>query len=377
MWLVHARALGADRLLGDLDDDLLALAHDLADGRGLGDARRLVVARFLAALSIAAPAPIAALPAIASLPTLALLGPRRCGRAVAGSFGSAAIARAAGSTDARVAPRAQDALGADIARVAGASAPASATASGAISSARGGLDRFGHLHTGQRLVGRGLPNNDEVVVGELRGGLERLGRQLPRILVRFDARPENDVRSSASSPEKMTSPGGSARTSSAVGSSIGSSLPGSKPGGAGSLGLEERVGCRSRRAILVGLRAHAAPVTGEVRFEIIGPDQVFDVEECRALEPDVDERRLHPRENAAHLAEIDVPERALRGLSLDVELGDDPVFDERDACLSDVDVDDEKVLGHVPGSARGRRSTVFGGPPRGGAGVRVPGFASR
>src|SRR6185369_15711101 len=34
-------ALGADRLLGDLDEDLLPLADHLADGGALGDARRL------------------------------------------------------------------------------------------------------------------------------------------------------------------------------------------------------------------------------------------------------------------------------------------------------------------------------------------------
>src|ERR1700742_3091495 len=37
-----ARALRADGLLRDLDDDLLALAHDLADGRLLRDAHRVV-----------------------------------------------------------------------------------------------------------------------------------------------------------------------------------------------------------------------------------------------------------------------------------------------------------------------------------------------
>src|SRR5262249_57545957 len=72
-------------------------------------------------------------------------------------------------------------------------------------------------------------------------------------------------------------------------------------------------------------------------------------------QPDIDERRLHAGEDPAHLAQVDVPEGALRGLSLDVQLGDDPVFDEGDARLADVDVDDEEILCHGKGRSRGGR----------------------
>ncbi len=59
-----AGALGADGLLGDLDEDLLALAHDLADGGALGDARRLLVGPALRLAGAAAPVAAALLPAL-------------------------------------------------------------------------------------------------------------------------------------------------------------------------------------------------------------------------------------------------------------------------------------------------------------------------
>ena len=86
---------------------------------------------------------------------------------------------------------------------------------------------------------------------------------------------------------------------------------------------------------------------GQVRLEIVGPDQVLDVEEGCSLEPHVDERGLHPGQYAADLAEVDVSERPLGALPLEMQLSDDPIFDQRDACLADVHIDDEKVLSHV------------------------------
>src|SRR6202042_3345537 len=70
--------------------------------------------------------------------------------------------------------------------------------------------------------------------------------------------------------------------------------------------------------------------------------------ECGALLPYVEEGCLKPGEDAGDLAEDDVPDasRVRVPFSLDVELGDDAVFDERDARFSDVTTDDDDVLGH-------------------------------
>src|SRR5262249_49088868 len=80
--------------------------------------------------------------------------------------------------------------------------------------------------------------------------------------------------------------------------------------------------------------------------ELLLADHVLDVQERGAVEPDVDEGRLHAREHAGDLAEVHVPHRAAIARPLDEELGEDSIFDERDARLTDVDVDDERALPH-------------------------------
>jgi hypothetical protein len=95
-------------------------------------------------------------------------------------------------------------------------------------------------------------------------------------------------------------------------------------------------------------------LAGQVGIEVVRADEVFDVEEGGPLLADVDEGRLHARQDAAHLPHVDVAEGAPLAVPLEVELGDDSVFDERDARLTDVDVDDEDVLGHGAGSRRCR-----------------------
>ena len=52
---------------------------------------------------------------------------------------------------------------------------------------------------------------------------------------------------------------------------------------------------------------------GEVRLEVVGPDEVLDVEERGALEADVDEGGLEPGQDPGHLAEVDVADRAAAG----------------------------------------------------------------
>ena len=102
----------------------------------------------------------------------------------------------------------------------------------------------------------------------------------------------------------------------------------------------------------------------EVGLEVVRPDEVLDVEERGALETDVDERGLQTRQDPGDPAEVDVAGRAAAGLcapSLDVELGDDAVLDERDARLGDVARNDEDILGHTEQSFPARTNTLLAG----------------
>ena len=95
----------------------------------------------------------------------------------------------------------------------------------------------------------------------------------------------------------------------------------------------------------------------QVLFEIIRTDEIFDVEERGALLANVDEGRLHSGEHTAHFPEVDVPKGAAVGQALDVELGDDSVFNEGDSHFANVDVDDEQISAHFAQfSARARRA---------------------
>ena len=72
------------------------------------------------------------------------------------------------------------------------------------------------------------------------------------------------------------------------------------------------------------------------------------MEECRALLPDVDERRLEARQDTGDLAEDDVADAPgiLVAGALEVELGDDAVLDESDAGFFGFYTDYEEILGH-------------------------------
>jgi len=100
-------------------------------------------------------------------------------------------------------------------------------------------------------------------------------------------------------------------------------------------------------------------VACEVGLEVVGADQVFDVKEGGSLFTDVDEGRLHAGEHPAHFAEDDVAERAAVAVALDVKLGDDAVFDQRDSCLADVDVDNKGIFGHFEGPAKKSRAGLL------------------
>ena len=76
----------------------------------------------------------------------------------------------------------------------------------------------------------------------------------------------------------------------------------------------------------------------------LGADDLVDVEEAVLLEPDLDERGLHARQDVVDGAEVDVAgDRALLG-PLEVDLGDALVLDHGDALLAGVDRDQELAL---------------------------------
>ena len=85
-----------------------------------------------------------------------------------------------------------------------------------------------------------------------------------------------------------------------------------------------------------------------------GHDDLVHVEEAVAVEPDVDERRLHARQDVVDDALVDVPgDRAMRSPP-EVHLGDLPVLEDRDRLLEHVDGDEDLLLDV--------RHTVRGGP---------------
>jgi len=114
-----------------------------------------------------------------------------------------------------------------------------------------------------------------------------------------------------------------------------------------SLGVELFDSRGSGRALFV---ACMLSTPREVRLEVVRSDEVLDVEERRALLPDVDERCLQARKHARHTTEHDAADAAAAPVltfSFDVKLGDDAVFDERYANFTDVDADDQYVLRHA------------------------------
>ena len=78
------------------------------------------------------------------------------------------------------------------------------------------------------------------------------------------------------------------------------------------------------------------------------------MEKRSAFLTNVDERCLHPRKDAGHLAEHDVPDSAPVSLAFDVEFRDDAALNQGYSGLSQVDVYDNDVTGHA--LAPGRRS---------------------
>ena len=74
-------------------------------------------------------------------------------------------------------------------------------------------------------------------------------------------------------------------------------------------------------------------------------EDVGDVEKGRLLQADIDEGRLHPRQDANDLPLIDVADNPPFPVALDVEFGDVAVLDEGDAGFVGGGIDDQ-FLGH-------------------------------
>ena len=74
--------------------------------------------------------------------------------------------------------------------------------------------------------------------------------------------------------------------------------------------------------------------------EIGGADDVGDVEEAVALEAEVDEGRLHARQDLRHAALVDIADDAAIALALDEDLGDQIVLENGHTCFVAVRGDD-------------------------------------
>ncbi len=79
---------------------------------------------------------------------------------------------------------------------------------------------------------------------------------------------------------------------------------------------------------------------GIVAVGAVLPD-VGDMQEGGALQPDVDERRLHAGQHALHLADIDVADQAALAAALDVQFLHDTLLHHRDAGFLRGDVDQD------------------------------------
>ena len=61
--------------------------------------------------------------------------------------------------------------------------------------------------------------------------------------------------------------------------------------------------------------------------------KIRDVQEARLLQPDIDERRLHPGQHARDLALIDVTGQPHLAIALEVEFRQLVIFQQRDSHL--------------------------------------------
>lgn len=103
----------------------------------------------------------------------------------------------------------------------------------------------------------------------------------------------------------------------------------------------------ARALVALGVLLRGAAVLVRELLEVLRRREILDVEERGAIEPDVDERGLHARQDPGHASDVDVAHRGAIPPAFDVELAEDSVLDEAHPRLSDVDVDEQGVLGHL------------------------------
>ncbi len=70
------------------------------------------------------------------------------------------------------------------------------------------------------------------------------------------------------------------------------------------------------------------------------------MEERGAFHPKLDEGRLHSGQHTGNSPEHDISDRSPMGAALNVQLGDDAVFDQADAGFANITVDNQSVSSH-------------------------------
>src|SRR5512146_2943838 len=114
----------------------------------------------------------------------------------------------------------------------------------------------------------------------------------------------------------------------------------------------------------VGLDIVLADHLGDRTDRLYVVVKVRDVQEARLLQPDIDERRLHPGQHARYLALVDVAGEAPMLLTFEIELGERAVFEQRHAHFKRARIDDNftfhERLGRDGGEDRSRGATLRG-----------------
>jgi hypothetical protein len=99
----------------------------------------------------------------------------------------------------------------------------------------------------------------------------------------------------------------------------------------------------------------------EVQLEVVGTDQILDVQERRALLPHVDEGRLHAGQDTRDLAQHDVADRAAMRGAFNLKLRNDAALDQRYASFPNINVDDDNAASHsIQSGARSSTRHCFG-----------------
>ena len=75
-------------------------------------------------------------------------------------------------------------------------------------------------------------------------------------------------------------------------------------------------------------------------FHFLGRQQVFDVQEGGAVEPDIDEGGLHAGQHSGDSPEVNASDRRAILAPFEIELTQDAVLDQADPRLTDVYVDE-------------------------------------